>query len=178
MVKMSVGEKYVSKNKDPLIVDFPYSILYKHTFGEVSPFFVGLKNKRLLGTVCRNREKHKNGKDLLFLPPRADCPECMAEVTEWVDLTDADIRIYTFTTAYFAGETFLDRIPYTLINIDVQGYDNSYSKLTSTLVINEPGEINIGLKDIRIGMKIKPKFKDVPLEKVDASTLYFVPAEK
>ncbi|MGC8663255.1 MAG: Zn-ribbon domain-containing OB-fold protein [Thermoplasmata archaeon] len=178
MVKMSVGEKYVSKNKNPLVVDFPYSILYKHTFGEVSPFFVGLKNKRLLGTVCRNNDKHKNGKEILYLPPRADCPECMAELTEWVDLTDADIRIYTYTTAYFAGETFLNRIPYTLINIDVKGYDNSYSKLTSTLVINEPGEINIDLKDIRIGMKIKPKFRDVPLEKVDASTLYFVPAEK
>ncbi|MGC8564905.1 MAG: Zn-ribbon domain-containing OB-fold protein [Thermoplasmata archaeon] len=175
---MSVGEKYVSKNKNPLIVDFPYSILYKHTFGEVSPFFIGLKNKKLLGNVCRNKEKHRNGKDLLFLPPRADCPECMAEITEWVDLTDADIRIYTFTTAYFAGETFLSRVPFTLINIDVQGYDNSYSKLTSTLVINEPGEINIEQKDIRIGMKIKPKFRDVPLEKVDASTLYFVPAEK
>jgi uncharacterized OB-fold protein len=178
MVNMSVGEKYVSKNKQPLVVEHPYSILYKHSFGEVSPFFVGLTKKRLLGTVCRNREKHRNGKDLLFLPPRADCPECMAEVNEWVDLTDADIRIYTFTTAYFAGETFLSKVPFTLINIDVQGFDNSYSKLTSTLVIDEPGEINIKREDIRIGMRIKPKFRDVPQDKVDASVLYFVPAEK
>lgn len=175
---MSVGEKYVSKNKFPLVVEIPYSILYRHSFGEVSPFFEGLSRKRLLGTVCRNREKHKNGKDLLFLPPRADCPECMTEVKEWVDLTDADIRIYTFTTAYFAGETFLNKVPFTLINIDVQGYDNSYSKLTSTLVVDEPGEINISRDDIKIGMKIKPKFREVTPDKVDASVLYFVPAEK
>ncbi|MEM0485240.1 MAG: hypothetical protein QW283_01950 [Thermoplasmata archaeon] len=175
---MSVGEKYVSKNKSPHIVEHPYTILYKHSYGEVSPFFLGLIKKRLLGTVCRNKDKHKNGKELLFLPPRADCPECLAELNEWIDLTDADIRIYTFTTAYFAGETFLNKVPFTLINIDVQGYDNSYSKLTSTLVINEPGEINIDINEIKIGMKIKPKFRDVPLEKVDASVLYFVPAEK
>jgi len=175
---LSVGEKYVSKNRQPLVNEIPYSILYKHSYGEVSPFFVGLSKKKLLGTVCRNREKHRNGKDLLFLPPRADCPECLAEVTEWVDLTDADIRIYTFTTAYFAGETFLNKVPFTLINIDVQGYDNSYSKLTSILVVDEPGEINISRDEIKIGMKIKPKFRDVPLEKIDASALYFVPAEK
>lgn len=175
---MSVGEKYVSKNKNPLVVEQPYSILYRHSFGEVSPFFVGLSQGKLLGTVCRNREKHKNGKDLLFLPPRADCPECLAEVTEWVDLTNADIRVYSFTHVYFAAESFLGKVPFTLINIEVEGYDNSYSKLISTLVVDEEGEINIDREKVRVGMKVKPKFRKVPPEKVDASVLYFVPAEK
>ncbi len=178
MVIMVVSEKYVSKNKNPLVVEQPYSILYKHSFGEISPYFIGLKNKRLYGTVCRNKEKHKNGKDLLFLPPRADCPECMAELHEWVDLTDAVFRIYTFTTTYFAGESFLDKLPITLINVEVEGYDNSYSKLTSVLVVDEQGEYNIDRKDVKIGMRIKPKFRDVPQEKIDSSALYFVPLKE
>ncbi|MGC8610560.1 MAG: Zn-ribbon domain-containing OB-fold protein [Thermoplasmata archaeon] len=167
-----------SLNPNPLIVDLPYHINYKHSYGKVSPYFVGLKNKKLLGTICRNKEKHRSKTELLFLPPRADCPECMAEIKEWVDLTNNEFRIYTYTIAYFAGESFLNQVPYILINVEVVGYDTSYSKLTSTLVINEPGEINIKPEEIRIGMKVKPKFRDVPLESITANSLYFVPAEK
>lgn len=175
---MVISEQYRSKNKDALVLEQPYNILYKHSFGEVSNYFKGLHEHKLMGTICRNKEHHKNKHDILFLPPRADCPECMRELDEWIEVQDMDIRIYTFTNMYFAGESFLDKLPLTLINIDVQGFDNSYSKLISILVTDEDGEINIDKKDVRIGMKIKPKFKDVPLEKVDASTLYFVPLEK
>lgn len=152
------------------MLEQPYNILYKHSFGEVSKYFKGLHEHKLMCTMCRNKEIHKN--EILFLPPMADCPECMREIDEWIEVQDLDIRIYTFTNMYFAGESFLDKLPLTLINIDVQGFDKSYSKLISILVTDEKGEINIDKKDARIGMMIKPKFKDVPLEKVDASTLY------
>ncbi len=174
---MSVGKKYISNNKSPLISEMPYSISYRHSYGEVSKFFIGLSQGKLLATVCRNGEKHRNRGDLLFLPPRADCPECLSEVNEWIDLTDAEFRVYSFTHVYFAGESFLGKVPFTLINIEVVGYDNSYSKLISTLVLDDEGEIHIDREKVKIGMKVKPKFRKVQPEKIDASALYFVPAE-
>ncbi|MCL4326332.1 MAG: hypothetical protein M1481_05900 [Candidatus Thermoplasmatota archaeon] len=173
---MVVGEKYRSKNREQIIVEQPYHIQYRHSFGEVSKFFKGLHEKKLYGTICRGKEHHMSGEDNLFVPPRADCPECMVPLEEWIELQNEDIRVYTFTTMYFSGENFLDKLPLTLINVEFPRYNNNYSKLISILITNEKDEINIDKKDLKIGMKIKPKFKEMPLEKIDASALYFVPA--
>ena len=40
------------KKMTPIIIKQPYQIDYIHSYGQDSPFFAGLANKKLLGTKC------------------------------------------------------------------------------------------------------------------------------
>ncbi|MGH7394943.1 MAG: hypothetical protein ACREJF_05010, partial [Candidatus Methylomirabilales bacterium] len=40
------------KKMAPIIIRQPYHIDYIHSYGQDSPFFAGLANRKLLGTVC------------------------------------------------------------------------------------------------------------------------------
>ena len=43
------------KKMSPIVIKHPYSIEYLHSYGQDSPFFAGLANKKLLGTRCGRR---------------------------------------------------------------------------------------------------------------------------
>ena len=48
-----------------------------HTYGLLTPYFKGLAEGKLLGTRCTNRAcPVSQGRGELWLPPRADCPDC------------------------------------------------------------------------------------------------------
>src|SRR4030042_5919349 len=40
------------KGMSPIVIKHPYSIDYLHSYGQDSPFFAGLANRKLLGTRC------------------------------------------------------------------------------------------------------------------------------
>ena len=51
--------------------------IHFHTYGLLTPYFKGLTEGRLMATRCTNAGcPISRGKGELWLPPRADCPDC------------------------------------------------------------------------------------------------------
>ena len=57
------------KEMSPLVIKHPYSIEYLHSYGQDSPFFAGLANKKLLGTRCGHCR-------YTYATPRLHCANC------------------------------------------------------------------------------------------------------
>jgi uncharacterized OB-fold protein len=144
------------KGMSPIVIKQPYSIDYLHSYGQDSPFFAGLANGKLLGTRC-GRCKYT------YATPRLHCANCGAE-TKWVELPQEG-RVHTFTTCYYGSEEFLSETPFHLILVEFDGADTML--LARLIGVDRP-------EDIRIGMKVKAKFRrNSQLKPTD---VYFVPA--
>jgi len=129
------------KEMSPIVIKHPYSIEYLHSYGQDSPFFAGLANKKLLGTRC-GRCRYT------YATPRLHCANCGKE-TDWVELPQEG-RVHTFTTCYFGSEEFLKETPFHLILVEFDGADTLL--LARLIGVSAP-------EDIRIGMKVKAKFR-------------------
>ncbi len=142
----------------PLEVPDIMDITYKYSYGGISRFFREIRdNQKLFGSKCT-----KCGK--VWLPPRVHCNECYAS-TEWVELGDT-AEIATYTVVYYGTSIFFDKTPYVCAFVRVDGAD--------TLLMQ-----NIFFKDIknaRVGMKLKIKFKDN--RNGDTGDFWFVPVEE
>ena len=132
----------------------PYHIDYVHSFGQDSPFFAGLANRRLLGTRCRRC-------NYTYATPRLSCMVCGSE-TDWVDLPKTG-RVHTFTTCYFGSEEFLPECPFSLILVEFEGADTLF---LARLVGAQP-------KEIRVGMEVEARF--LRNAKFKPTDVYFVP---
>ncbi len=144
------------KGMSPIVVKYPYSVEYIHSYGQDSPFFAGLANRKLLGTRCRKC-------NYTWATPRLACTHCGRE-TDWVELPQEG-RVHTFTTCYFGSEEFLKETPFHLVLVEFDGVDTLL--LARLIGVEEPG-------DIRIGMKIRAKFRRNSQFK--PTDVYFVPA--
>jgi len=145
------------KGMSPIVIKYPYAVEYIHSYGQDSPFFAGLSNRKLLGTKC-------GACNYTYATPRLACANCGGE-TEWVELPQKG-RVHTFTTCYFGSEEFLKETPFHLVLVEFDGVD---TLLLARLVGPETPE------DIRIGMSVKAKFRrNSQLRPTD---VYFVPAE-
>ncbi len=146
----------VLKKMSPIIIRYPYSIVYRHSYGQDSPFFAALSNGVLLGTHC----KHCN---YTYATPKFHCMYCGQEC-EWVELPKVG-RIHTYTICYFGSEEFLPECPFTLILVEFDGVD---TLLLARLV-------GVEKDDIHIGMKVKAQFRrNAQFKPTD---VYFVPAD-
>jgi len=145
------------KTMSPIVDRHPYHVDYVHSYGQDSPFFAGLSNGKLLGTKCAKCA-------YTYATPRLSCTTCGKE-TDWVELP-GEGRVHTFTTCFFGSEEFLKETPFHLILVEFDGVD---TLLLARLVGPE------GPENIRIGMKVKAKFRrNSQLKPTD---VYFVPAE-
>jgi uncharacterized OB-fold protein len=144
------------KGMSPIVLKHPYSIEYLHSYGQDSPFFAGLANGKLLGTRCARCA-------YTYATPRLHCARCGAE-TDWTELP-TEGRVHTFTTCYYGSEEFLDETPFHLILVEFDGVDTLF--LARMIGVEGP-------EDIRIGMKVRAKFRrNSQLKPTD---VYFVPA--
>ena len=144
------------KKMSPIVIKHPYTVEYLHSYGQDSPFFAGLANKRLLGTRC-------GGCRYTYATPRLHCANCGKE-TDWVELPQEG-RVHTFTTCFFGSEAFLKETPFHLVLVEFDGADTLL--LARLIGVENP-------EDIRIGMKIRAKFRrNSQLKPTD---VYFVPA--
>ena len=121
---------------DPLIIKTPYEITYKHSYGKTSKFFTSLSSGKLMTTRCEHCK-------VTFLPPRADCPNCLRE-TKWVEISGKG-TIHTVTTLYFSGERFLKDLPFQLVYVDLEGVDTLFLTRLKTK----------DMKKVKVGMKIR-----------------------
>ena len=142
---------------ESLIIRFPYSINYIHSYAEDSPFFLGLAEGRLRGSKCR---KPKCG--FVYATPRSHCMVCGAP-TEWIDLPPKG-RLHSWTTCHFGSEAFLKETPYNLAMIE---FDGVGSLLLARLT-------DAAESDLYVGMPVEARFDPNP--KYSITDVWFVPS--
>lgn len=145
------------KKMGPIIIQFPYSVVYHHSYGQDSPWFAALTNGQILGTKCKEC-------GFTTANPKLACQECTGE-TEWVKLPTQG-RLHAFTICYFGAEAFLDQTPFILGLIEFVGCD---TLLLSRVIGLKPEDATIDW----IGMEVKAKFAKLP--QLKPTDVYFVP---
>ena len=101
-----------------MVIEWPRSLTHKHTYGKLSPFFKALAEGRLLATRCDNSDCEENR---LWLPPRADCPDCNQPMT-WQELPQPIIgTVHTFARVQYAGTGIELTTPYYQVDVELPG---------------------------------------------------------
>ena len=72
--------------------------------GNVKEFFKGLSEGRILATRCKRCGK-------IYFPPQKDCPTCMAEDMEWIELS-RNAKLLTFAEVNVKPAGFKDHPDY------------------------------------------------------------------
>jgi uncharacterized OB-fold protein len=141
---------------ESLIIHYPYTINYIHSYAEDSPFFLGLAEGRLRGSKCR---RPKCG--FVYATPRSHCMVCGAP-TEWIDLPTSG-RTHSWTTCHFGSEAFLKETPYNLALVEFEG-------VGSLLLVRLKEAVE---SDLYVGMPVEARFDPNP--KYSMTDIWFVP---
>jgi uncharacterized OB-fold protein len=136
VVKLTGVPMLVEKTDPAMVIGWPRTIVHHHTYGLLSPFFEGLKKGKLMATRCPT----KGCEGGLWLPPRADCPDCHARM-KWVEMKNPVIgEVFTFTHVEYPGHGVEISYPYYQIDIKIPG---ACTTMKGYLV---KGEASIGMK--------------------------------
>jgi uncharacterized OB-fold protein len=130
------------KEMAPIVIKQPYSIEYNYSYGQDSPFFAALTNKRFI--VCREAES-----GYTYATPRGHDMYTGNE-TEWVEI-EAQGQIHAFTVCHFGSQEFLPQCPYVLILVEFEECDTLF---LGRLVGVDPEEAGIHW----IGQKVRGRF--------------------
>ncbi|MGA7922634.1 MAG: Zn-ribbon domain-containing OB-fold protein [Thermoplasmata archaeon] len=141
---------------ESLIIHYPYSINYIHSYAEDTPFFLGLTEGRLRGSRCT---KKRCG--FVFATPRSHCMVC-GSATEWLDLPTRG-RLHSWTTCHFGSEAFLKETPYNLALVEFEG--------AGSLLLVRLKECTES--EVYVGMPVEAKFDPNP--KYSVTDVWFVP---
>ena len=99
-----------------MVIEWPRSLTHRHTYGKLSPFFKALKEGKLLATRCANPECAENR---LWLPPRADCPDCNQPM-KWEEIPQPIIgTVHTYARVEYAGAGIELTTPYYQIDVEL-----------------------------------------------------------
>ena len=142
---------------ESLILRYPYSINYIHSYAEDTPFFLGLARGELKGSRCTNPACR-----FVYATPRGHCMAC-GEATEWVDLPKTG-RVHSWTTCHFGSEAFLKETPYNLAMVEFDG-------VGSLLLVRLKECVE---SDLFVGMPVEPRFDPNP--KYSITDVWFVPS--
>jgi len=119
-----------------------------HTYGLLTPYFKGLTEGRLMATRCVNpRCPISRGNGELWLPPRADCPDCHQPMV-WQEVERPRGTIYTYTLVERGGAGLELPTPYYQIDVKIEGV---CTIIKSYLVGSD--------RKIRIGDKVRARFR-------------------
>src|SRR5581483_4595336 len=92
-----------------------------HTYGLLTPYFRGLSVGKLMSTRCVNAKcPISGGKGELWLPPRADCPDCHQPMA-WQEIANPRGYIYTYTLVERGGAGLEIPTPYYQIDVKIEG---------------------------------------------------------
>jgi uncharacterized OB-fold protein len=92
-----------------------------HTYGMLTPYFRGLGEGRLMATRCVNpRCPISKGHGELWLPPRADCPDCHQPMV-WEQIKDPSGYIYAYTHVERGGTGLEIECPYYQVDVKIAG---------------------------------------------------------
>ena len=145
------------KNLTPIIIRYPYEVVYHHSYGQDSPWFAALANGQLLGTKCPSC-------GFTTANPKLSCQEC-GEPTEWTKLP-LEGTLHAFTVCYFGAEAFLDQTPFILGLVEFDGVD---TLLLTRILGLDPSNPTLDW----IGMKLRARFTKLP--QLKPTDIYFTP---
>ncbi|MDC0358987.1 hypothetical protein OAO01_09230 [Oligoflexia bacterium] len=103
-------------------IEWPRAPLHYHTYGLLTPYFKGLQRGVLMGTQCVDAKcPISKGQGELWIPPRADCPDCHSRM-EWVELKNpVKGEIYAYTLVEKGGTGLEIECPYFQIDVLLEG---------------------------------------------------------
>lgn len=143
---------------ESLVIRYPYSIEYIHSYAEDTPFFLGLAEGRLMGSRCT-----KAGCRFVFATPRGHCMVC-GSATEWIELPKQG-RVHSWTTCHFGSEAFLKETPYNLCLVEFEG--------AGSLLLARLKDCTEA--DGYVGMPVEARFDPKP--KYSITDVWFVPSK-
>jgi uncharacterized OB-fold protein len=147
------------KKLAPIQIEQEYKITYLHSYGQDSPWFAGLSNRRLLANQAP-------GSGYTYAMPRGH-DSYTGEETNWIDITDRPATVHAFTVCYFGSQEFLPETPYVLAMIEFSGVN---TLLLSRLMGVDPQQPSLDW----IGMHVRPRF--LRNSKLKPNDVYFIPA--
>ncbi len=143
-VKLVTQRSEIEEKGDAWVMTWPRADergAHFHTYGLLTPYFKGLQEGKLMGTRCTNPDcPIYHGKGELWLPPRADCPDCHQPM-EW-SAANAEGYIYTYTKVIRGGLGLEIETPYYQIDIKLDGV----CTIVKSYLLNRDKEIKIGDK--------------------------------
>jgi hypothetical protein len=123
-VKLSGTPSKIDVVGDAWILNFPRfgaEGTHFHTYGLLTPYFKGLTEGRLMATRCTNPKcPVYKGAGELWLPPRADCPDCHQPM-QWAEVRRPEGTIYTYTYVERGGTGLEIETPYYQIDVRIPG---------------------------------------------------------
>ena len=151
-VKLNTTKTKVTKEGNVWVVDLPRfsgdSGTHHHTLGLLTPYFVGLTEGKLMATKCVNDNcPISRGKGELWLPPRADCPDCHQPMV-WEEIKKPEGSIFSYTFVERGGMGLEIECPYYQIDVLIDGVCTIVKSYLSTRT-----------RKIKIGDKVKAKFR-------------------
>lgn len=144
----------------PIQIEQDYQITYLHSYGQDSPWFAALTNKRLLAS--RDPES-----GYTYANPRGADMYSGAKTT-WIDITNIPAHVHAFTVCYFGSQEFLPECPFVLALIEFEGVN---TLLLTRLMGVDPDAPSLDW----IGMEVTPRF--LRNSKLKPTDVYFVPKE-
>lgn len=144
----------------PLQVEQEYHITYLHSYGQDSPWFAALTNRRLL--ACQDPES-----GYTYANPRGH-DMYSGRTTRWIDITTRPARVHAFTVCHFGSEAFLAETPFILALVEFEGVN---TLLLTRLLGLDPQAASLEW----IGMRVQPRF--LRNAKLSPTDVYFVPEE-
>jgi uncharacterized OB-fold protein len=149
------------KKMAPIQIEQPYSITYLHSYGQDSPWFAGLANKKLLAS-----QDVKSG--YTYANPRGH-DMFSGEETRWIDITERSAKVHAFTVCHFGSEEFLPETPFVLALVEIEGVN---TLMLTRLMGLDPQAANLDW----IAMPVSPHF--LRNSKLKPTDVYFAPVEK
>jgi uncharacterized OB-fold protein len=123
-VKLNTTPAEITTEKDVWILHFPRfgkEGTHYHTYGLLTPYFEGLTRGKLMATRCANPGcPVSKGKGEMWLPPRADCPDCHHPM-QWQEVTEPEGYIYSYTYVERGGTGLEVECPYYQIDVKIDG---------------------------------------------------------
>ncbi len=134
-----------------------------HTYGQLTPYFKGLTQGQLLGTRCVNPKcPISKGNGELWLPPRADCPDCHQPMV-WKEIKNPSGYIYTYTYVERGGTGLEIACPYYQIDVKIDGVCTIMKSYLA------------GPGPVKIGDRVKARFRTGADATLTCLNIYWVP---
>jgi uncharacterized OB-fold protein len=149
-VSLKTKPSKITQQGDAWILHFPRfgeEGQHYHTYGLLTPYFKGLTEGKLMATKCTNAGcPVSNGNGELWLPPRADCPDCHQPM-QWEQVKDLEGYIYAYTYVERGGTGLEVECPYYQVDVKLPGV----ATIAKSYLVDR--------KPIKIGDKVRVKFR-------------------
>ena len=129
---------------EAFVVEGKVSIPMTYSAGAVgSRFLIEMRdNKKIMGMRCPKC-------NTVYVPPRSTCPDCFAELNEWVEVGDKG-TVVTYTVAQQPSPVLPVEPPVIYGIIQLDGAGSGF--------VHMLGEVKP--EELKIGMKVKAVFKE------------------